>query len=207
MTRTSWPTTPRKARARATSSTASPSPLPGFGELEGVAHRTDYDLKQHQEHSKEDERPGPPRRATSTKAAQSGECYLPHVIEPSAGPRPRRAGAALRGVHPDARRAGSKAIMKFHPRMAPIKAAVFPLVNKDGMPEKADEAVRSCKKRTARRRWTRSNRSASATPGWTRRARRSASPSTATRSRRHGDGARPRHRRFRSERTTCRGGT
>ncbi len=54
--------------------------------------------------------------------------------------RPRHPGVPLRGVRPRTRSAASaRTVLKFHPRLAPIKAAVFPLVRKDGMPEKAQE--------------------------------------------------------------------
>ena len=74
-------------------------------------------------------------------------------------------------------------LMSFHPRLAPIKAGVFPLVNKDGMPEIAEKLYRDVRaSASGRRSSTRSSRSASATRAWTRPARRSASRSTARRS-------------------------
>ena len=72
--------------------------------------------------------------------------------------------------------------MRFHPRLAPIKAGVFPLVNKDGMPEIAEKLYRDMRQQrrpcAVRREAV---ASASATPAWTRPARRSASRSTARR--------------------------
>jgi glycyl-tRNA synthetase len=102
---------------------------PNYGELEGIAHRGCFDLTQHQEH-------------TSTKMeyfdAERNERYIPHVIEP--------AGGLTRGVlvmlceayTPDENRP-SKVYMNFTPAMAPIKAAVLPLVAKEGMPEVAEK--------------------------------------------------------------------
>lgn len=106
-----------------------PFTAPGYGELEGVAHRVDFDLKQHQEHAK-------------TKLGyfdqERNERYLPHVIEPSAGLSRGVLAILCEAYTPDPERP-SKVYMKFHPRVAPIKAAVFPLVAKDGMPEMAQK--------------------------------------------------------------------
>jgi glycyl-tRNA synthetase len=99
----------------------------GFDELEGVAHRTDFDLRQHQLHSK-------------TKLEyfdqERGERYLPHVIEPSAG-LSRGVLAVLCEAYTADQERPSLVYLKFHPRLAPITAGVFPLVNKDGMSEVA----------------------------------------------------------------------
>ncbi|MEI8366101.1 MAG: glycine--tRNA ligase [Parachlamydiaceae bacterium] len=100
---------------------------PGFGELEGVAHRTDYDLRQHAEHSGQDDR-------FKYFDQETNERFFPHVIEPSAGVD-RGALALLCEAYTDDPDRPSGVVMKFHPRMAPLKAGVFPLVDKDGMPE------------------------------------------------------------------------
>jgi glycyl-tRNA synthetase len=104
-----------------------PFTAPGFGELEGVAHRTDYDLKQHQAHSK---------IKLGYFDQERKETYIPHVIEPAAG-LSRGVLALLCEAYTEDPNRPSKVYMKFKPSMAPIKAAVFPLVNKDGMPEVA----------------------------------------------------------------------
>ncbi|MBA4187415.1 MAG: glycine--tRNA ligase [Planctomycetaceae bacterium] len=76
--------------------------------------------------------------------------FTPHVIEPSAG-ADRFTLAVLCEAYtedevPDAKgNKETRIVMKFHPRLAPIKAAIFPLVNKDGMPEKAMALYRSLK--------------------------------------------------------------
>ena len=106
-----------------------PFTAPGYGELEGVAHRTDFDLRQHAEHTGM----GDKMRYFDQ---QRNERYFPHVIEPSAGADRGALALLCEAYTPDPERP-SKVYMKFHPRMAPIKAAVFPLVNKDGMPEVA----------------------------------------------------------------------
>jgi len=104
-----------------------------FQELEGVAHRGDFDLTQHQKFSGKD---------LSYFDDERKERFIPHVIEPSAGVD-RFALAALCEAYHEQQIVGAKGtpetrvFMRFHPRLAPIKAAVFPLVKRDGMPETA----------------------------------------------------------------------
>jgi glycyl-tRNA synthetase len=105
-------------------------------ELEGVAHRGDFDLKQHQEHSGKD---------MTYFDDETKERYLPHVIEPSAGADRFTLAVICEAYSFDESRA-SPEFMKFHPRLAPIKAAVFPLVAKDGLPEIAEPIFREIKK-------------------------------------------------------------
>lgn len=100
---------------------------PGFGELEGVAHRADYDLRQHAQHSGLGEK-------MKYFDQESGEHYLPHIIEPSAGVDRGMLALICDAYTEDADRP-SGVYMRFHPRMAPIKAAVFPLVDREGMPD------------------------------------------------------------------------
>jgi len=129
-----------------------------FGELEGVAHRGDFDLRSHTEGKlvrrgdtlvvEEDEHGNPKYRGSGKDLSyfddQTKERFLPHVIEPSAG-ADRATLAFLCEAYqedevPDEKgRPTKRVFMKFHPRLAPIKAAVFPLVKKDGMPEVARE--------------------------------------------------------------------
>ncbi|MCC6286096.1 MAG: glycine--tRNA ligase [Phycisphaerales bacterium] len=116
-----------------------PFTSPGFGELEGIAHRGCFDLTQHQQHSgvKQDyfdQERGDPLPNGSRK----GERYLPHVIEPAAGLDRGALALICEGYTRDESRP-SPEFLKLHPRIAPIKAAVFPLVNKDGMPEVAEK--------------------------------------------------------------------
>jgi glycyl-tRNA synthetase len=126
-------------------------------ELEGVAHRGDYDLKQHAQHSGKDltyfdesawerdkEKYADPKVA---KEAKSGPPYrfLPHVIEPSAGADRFTLAVLCEAYAEDEVGGEQRVVMRLHPRLAPIKAAVFPLVNKDGMPEKALALYRELK--------------------------------------------------------------
>lgn len=99
---------------------------PGYGELEGIAHRTDFDLKRHAEHS---------GAKLEYFDQERNERYMPHVIEPAAGLTRGVLAVLCEAFTPTPDRKGSKFIMSFTPQMAPIKAAVYPLVNKDGMPE------------------------------------------------------------------------
>ncbi|MCC7387127.1 MAG: glycine--tRNA ligase [Phycisphaerales bacterium] len=115
-----------------------PFTAPGFGELEGIAHRGNYDLTQHAKHSGAKlEYFDTDRGETLPNGAKKGERYMPHCIEPAAG-LDRGALALICEAYTRDESRPSPEIMKFHPRVAPIKAAVFPLVNKDGMPEVAD---------------------------------------------------------------------
>ena len=76
------------------------------------------------------------------------ERYFPYVIEPSAGADRGVLAVICEAYTPDPQRP-SKVYMKFRPRMAPIKAAVFPLVNKDGMPEVAEKLYKELRTRRA----------------------------------------------------------
>ncbi len=116
-----------------------PFTAPGFGELEGIAHRGDFDLRQHQTHSKVKlDYFDTTRGETLPNGGKKGERYLPHCIEPAAG-LDRGALALICEAYTVDQSRPSPEIMKFHPRVAPIKAAVFPLVDKDGMPEVAEK--------------------------------------------------------------------
>ncbi|MEX0776542.1 MAG: glycine--tRNA ligase [Phycisphaeraceae bacterium] len=122
-----------------------PFTAPGFGELEGVAHRTDFDLRQHARHSglgdklkyfdQELQVQMQAQGASKEEIAERSK-YFPHVIEPSAGADRGTLALLCEAYTADPGRP-SGVFMKFDPRMAPIKAGVFPLVNKEGMPEVA----------------------------------------------------------------------
>jgi glycyl-tRNA synthetase len=110
----------------------------GRQELEGVAYRTDYDLKQHQEAS------GKPLDYFDEETKQR---FIPHVVEPSAGVD-RTVLALICEAYtedeaPDEKgKMETRTVLRFHPRMAPIKCAVFPLLkNKEQLVTKAKEIV------------------------------------------------------------------
>ncbi len=133
-------------------------------ELEGVAHRGAYDLTAHMKHSGKDlsyfdeeawERDKSTRGTNSFKewvkkgplpAEMEKYQYMPHVIEPSAGADRFTLAVLCEAFCEDEIGGEKRTVMRFHPRLAPIKAAVFPLVNKDGMPEKAEGLYRELKK-------------------------------------------------------------
>jgi glycyl-tRNA synthetase len=117
----------------------------GWSELEGIANRGDFDLKQHAEFSGEKLEYFDPN---------SGERYVPHVIEPAAGADRatlaflvdaydeevvQSATAADRTADKGGRPEETRTVLRLHPRIAPVKVAVMPLVKKDGQPELARE--------------------------------------------------------------------
>jgi glycyl-tRNA synthetase len=120
----------------------------GISELEGVANRTDFDLKAHQNH------PACLVKDLSYFDDETKERFIPYVIEPSGGVD-RATLAFLCEAYaedeaPDENGAMQKrTVLRFHPRLAPVKVAVFPLVRKDGMPEKAQAIYQSCAKHIA----------------------------------------------------------
>jgi glycyl-tRNA synthetase len=102
----------------------------GWSELEGIANRGDFDLRQHAEFSGE---------KLEVHDPQTNERYVPHVIEPAAGVG-RTLLAVLCDAYDEDQLGGEeRTVLKLHPRLAPIKAAVLPLVRKDGQPELARE--------------------------------------------------------------------
>ncbi len=115
-----------------------PFTAPGFGELEGVAHRGNFDLTQHEKHSRAKMQFFDTSRGDlKADGTRKGEWYIPDCIEPAAG-LDRGVLALLCEAYTVDPSRPSPELMKFHPRIAPIKAAVFPLVNKDAMPEVAE---------------------------------------------------------------------
>ena len=94
----------------------------GWGELWGVASRTDYDLRQHMEHSGEDFR---------YHDQETGEKYIPYCIEPSLG-LDRVTLAFLCDAYEEEtlENGESRTVLRFHPQIAPFKAAVLPLSKK-----------------------------------------------------------------------------
>jgi glycyl-tRNA synthetase len=132
-------------------------------ELEGIANRTDFDLRQHQrgirtlndwyekkgdlaqidlKEEAADHHKGP----LSFFDEQNKQRFIPYVIEPSAG-IDRSALAFLVDAYDEEEVKGeTRNLLRFHPDLAPVKAAVFPLVRKDGMPEIARKVYDDLKK-------------------------------------------------------------
>ena len=106
----------------------------GTQELEGVAYRTDYDLTQHQKHS---------GKSLEYFDEETKEKFIPHVVEPSTGVD-RTVLALLCAAYDEETvtdekgKAETRIVLRFHPRMAPIKVGVFPLLkNKPELVERA----------------------------------------------------------------------
>lgn len=102
----------------------------GWGELEGVANRTDFDLRQHAEYSGKD---------LTFFDEETRERYKPYVIEPAAGVDRILLITLLDAYTEDVQDNEPRIVLRLHPRIAPIKVGVFPLLRKDGHPEKALE--------------------------------------------------------------------
>jgi glycyl-tRNA synthetase len=135
-------------------------------ELEGVANRTDYDLRQHQrgmrtlnnwfenggdlskinlKEEDADYQKGP----LSYFDDQAKRRYIPYVIEPSAGIDRSVLAFLVDAYDEEEVRGERRNLLRFHPSLAPVKAAVFPLVKKDGMPEAARRIYDELKTRFA----------------------------------------------------------
>jgi glycyl-tRNA synthetase len=100
----------------------------GWSELEGIANRGDFDLKQHAEFSRE---------KMDYVDPGTGERYVPHVIEPSAGADRGTLAFMVDAYDEEEVEGRERVVLRLHPRLAPVKVAVLPLLNKLGQPEKA----------------------------------------------------------------------
>ncbi len=123
----------------------------GWGELEGIASRTDYDLTKHAAASGVklsyfDQQKNDPA------TGKAGWRYTPYVIEPAAGLTRSvlcflaDAYTEEQGVDADGE-TKTRVLLKLHPKLAPYKAAVLPLVKKDGQPELAEKIVAEFRRR------------------------------------------------------------
>ncbi|HIG10753.1 MAG TPA: glycine--tRNA ligase [Planctomycetes bacterium] len=102
----------------------------GWGELEGIANRGDFDLSRHSE-------------ASGTKLVyfdqETKEKYTPWVIEPAGGINRMALTFLIDAYEEEQLEKDTRVVLHFHPRIAPTTVAIFPLVKKEGMPEKAHE--------------------------------------------------------------------
>ena len=106
----------------------------GWGELEGIANRTDFDLKQHQKYSGRD---------LIYFDAFNNKSYIPYVIEPSAGSDRATLAFLIDAYFEDDKRI----ILKLNPQLAPVKVAIFPLVaNKSEIVNKAKNIYEELKR-------------------------------------------------------------
>jgi glycyl-tRNA synthetase len=110
----------------------------GWSELEGIANRGDFDLTRHAEHANE---------KLEYVDTATRERYVPHVIEPAAG-ADRATLAFLVDAYDEEQVEGeTRTLLRLHPRLAPVKVAVLPLVRKDGQPEVARELYADLRRR------------------------------------------------------------
>ena len=100
----------------------------GWGEIEGVHNRTDFDLRRHQEYSG--------KRLEYIDPANQKR-YLPYIIETSAGADRVTLAVMANGYREEEVEGETRVVLGIKPSLAPIKVGVFPLVKKDGMPERA----------------------------------------------------------------------
>jgi glycyl-tRNA synthetase len=105
----------------------------GWGELEGIAQRTDYDLTQHAKHSGE---------KLEYFDQTSGRRYVPYVVEPAAGATRTMAALLLAAYDEDEVGGEARTVLRLHPRVAPYKAAVLPLSKKESLAPLAQEVRR-----------------------------------------------------------------
>ena len=106
----------------------------GYSELEGIANRGDFDLTQHAKFSGE---------KLEYFDQQSGERYVPYVIEPAAGVDRATLAFIVDAYDVEEVEGRKRTVLKLHPKLAPVKVAVLPLVSRDGMPERAREVFES----------------------------------------------------------------
>jgi glycyl-tRNA synthetase len=109
-----------------------------WSELEGIANRGDFDLTQHAKFSGE---------KLEYFDQETKERYVPHVIEPSAGADRALLAFMVDAYDTEEVEGRQRTVLRLHPRLAPVKAAVLPLVSKAGMPEKAREVYEAVRRR------------------------------------------------------------
>jgi glycyl-tRNA synthetase len=112
----------------------------GWSELEGIANRTDYDLKQHSQYS---------GKALEYYDEETQQKLIPCVIEPAAGADRSALAFLVDAYHEEEVRGEKRVVLRFHSEIAPIKIAILPLLKKN------DRIVETAKRLTAqlRKRW------------------------------------------------------
>jgi glycyl-tRNA synthetase len=123
-----------------------PFTAPDFGELEGIAHRGEFDLTQHQKHSgqkldyfDQDLQLKLKEQGASPDEIKAKSRYIPNVIEPASGLTRAVLVVLCEAYRREPGRQGTEELLSIKPQFAPIKAGIFPLVNKEGMPEIAEK--------------------------------------------------------------------
>lgn len=123
-----------------------PFTSPDFGELEGIAHRGEYDLGQHTKHSgqkldyfDQELQLKLKEQGASPEEIKAKSRYVPNVIEPASGLTRAVLVVLCEAYRHEKGRQGAEEYLSIAPRFAPIKCGIFPLVNKEGMPEVAEK--------------------------------------------------------------------
>ncbi|HTW93732.1 MAG TPA: glycine--tRNA ligase, partial [Tepidisphaeraceae bacterium] len=123
-----------------------PFTAPDFGELEGIAHRGCFDLTQHQQHSgqkldyfDQELQLKLKEQGSSPEEIKAKSRYIPNVIEPASGLTRAVLVLLCEAYRYQKDRQGTEEFLSLRPRFAPIKLGIFPLVNKEGMPEVAEK--------------------------------------------------------------------
>ena len=104
----------------------------GWDELEGIANRTDFDLRAHAEASGEDLR---------YYDQEADERFYPYVIEPAAGVTRSAFAFLIDAYEEEEVRGETRVVLKLHPRLAPVKVAVLPLSKKDELVKATEEVA------------------------------------------------------------------
>lgn len=100
----------------------------GWGEIEGVHNRTNFDLTRHEEFS---------GKSLKYFDEETKDKYVPYIIETSAGASRSFMAFLIDSLFEEEVKGEMRTVLRLHPKLAPIKAGIFPLVNRDGMPEVA----------------------------------------------------------------------
>ena len=108
----------------------------GWSELEGIADRGSYDLNQHAQHS---------GKKLTWFDSKTNEHITPAVVEASAGVDRTVLTILVDAYHEEEVKGEQRVVLKLNPKVAPITVAVFPLVNRDGMPEIAEKIIDALK--------------------------------------------------------------
>jgi glycyl-tRNA synthetase len=110
----------------------------GWGELEGIAQRTDFDLNRHAEFSKQ---------KLDYFDQATNERYVPYVVEPAAGANRTMAAFLLAAYDEDVINDEPRTVLRLHPRLAPYQVAILPLSKKDSLAPLADQIFSKLSKR------------------------------------------------------------
>src|SRR5256885_2284031 len=110
----------------------------GWSELEGIANRGDFDLTQHAKFSRE---------KLEYVDSATGDRYLPYVIEPAAGADRAMLAFMVDAYDEEEIEGRERVVLRLHPKLAPVKVAVLPLVSKDGQPGVAREIYEDLRER------------------------------------------------------------